>query len=296
MRVFLTGITGHVGSAVGRALVTAGHEVTALVRAPRTVDRRMATQVTLLQGDLRDVRTYATHLDGFDAVVHTAFEYSNNEEVVGTEATALGAFLFALESSAIGRVISTSSAFLMSNKGARRTVTEDFPLPAGESLVPRLILEQLIATHPQGAAVRVGLVYGGARGTIAALLDELQGGADLGPLLRRRNRWSVIHVEDLARLYLAVLESRASGVFHGTDGVPLPAGEAVRITRDCYREMSGDRGASGGRPCLLQRFEVLERDVAVVPVRSLEIGWKPRHATMAAGIRSAYADWAATRS
>ena len=72
MRIFLTGATGYIGSAVLDALLRAGHQVTALVRTPQAADALSPRGVVPVLGDLKTVKSYRAAAEGFDAYVHTA--------------------------------------------------------------------------------------------------------------------------------------------------------------------------------------------------------------------------------
>src|SRR5882672_7242927 len=74
MRIFLTGATGYVGSAVLDALLRAGHEVDALVRTPEKVEQVSLRGVHPLVGDLTDPATYAAAAEESDRIIHTAFD------------------------------------------------------------------------------------------------------------------------------------------------------------------------------------------------------------------------------
>ena len=76
MRVFLTGATGYIGSAVLEALVKAGHEVTALVRNQAGAERLRDRAARCVTGDLSSWDGIRAHAEGHDAYVHTAFEWT----------------------------------------------------------------------------------------------------------------------------------------------------------------------------------------------------------------------------
>src|SRR4029453_4705518 len=76
MRVFLTGGTGYIGSAVLDALLRAGHRVTALVRDPEKAERLTARGAHAIVGELGTPKTYLAPLENIEAVVHAAFEKS----------------------------------------------------------------------------------------------------------------------------------------------------------------------------------------------------------------------------
>src|SRR5687767_151948 len=82
MRIFLTGATGYVGSAVMDALVRNSHEVTALVRDPEKRDRISRRSVKPLIGELSKPASYAAAAEAADSIVHAAFEYSTRGQQV----------------------------------------------------------------------------------------------------------------------------------------------------------------------------------------------------------------------
>src|SRR5687767_4327128 len=76
MRVFLTGGTGYIGSAVLDALLRAGHRVTAIVRDPEQAARLTTRGATAVVADLGKPKTFASAIEGSEAVIHTAYEAS----------------------------------------------------------------------------------------------------------------------------------------------------------------------------------------------------------------------------
>ena len=75
MRIFLTGATGYIGSAVLDALLRANHQITALVRTPQAADTLAVRGVTPVLGDLKTVKSYraaSDGFDGFDSYIHIA--------------------------------------------------------------------------------------------------------------------------------------------------------------------------------------------------------------------------------
>src|SRR5512141_2533181 len=91
MKVFLTGATGYVGSAVLDALLRGGHTVTALERDSEKADRMRAREVTPAVGTLGNPRTYKTAASACDAIIHTALESS--PKVAEIDRTAVDALL-----------------------------------------------------------------------------------------------------------------------------------------------------------------------------------------------------------
>ena len=86
MRIFLTGATGYVGSAVLHALVRGGHEVSTLHRNPRESAHASLPDTRTVVGDLSEPETYTAAAEACDAIVHTAFEASKRGPQVDRQA------------------------------------------------------------------------------------------------------------------------------------------------------------------------------------------------------------------
>src|SRR5262245_26292986 len=82
MKIFLTGATGYIGSAVLDAALRGGHQVTALVRDPEKAERVSLRGVTPVVGELSRPASYAAAAEQGDAIVHTAFEHSKRGQAV----------------------------------------------------------------------------------------------------------------------------------------------------------------------------------------------------------------------
>jgi nucleoside-diphosphate-sugar epimerase len=222
MRIFLTGATGYVGSAVLHALQRGGHDVVALFRDPREAERRAALGVEPVLGDLADPRTYARAAEACDAIVHTALAGSGRGPHVDRQAVdaLLGA---AIRRTATGRtstVVYTSGVWVLGNTSGQ--ATEEAPVRPTPLVAWRPEHETLVLDAGRGrllrtAVVRPGIVYGGGRGIIADLLKTAANG-----LVRvvgdGQNHWACVHDRDLADLYLRiVVNPEASGIYHAND-------------------------------------------------------------------------------
>src|SRR5215207_3072758 len=82
MRIFLTGATGYIGSAVMDSLLRGGHEVTALVRTPEKAEQVSGRGVHPIIGELSKPASYAVAAESADAIVHTALESSKGTQKV----------------------------------------------------------------------------------------------------------------------------------------------------------------------------------------------------------------------
>lgn len=206
MKVLLTGGTGYIGSVVLEALVTHGHEVTAIVRradAAATVSTAGAQAVI---GDATDVTWLASQLRLVDGAIHTAAPSEGAE-----------AFDRAIVTAVIEAFGGTSKPFVHTGGiwayGDNPAITEESsrnapPLVAWRAGVEATILESDVATslvepavvHGRGGGL-LTLLASGPRGVDGAL--ELIGSGE--------QHWTTVHVDDLAELYRLVLEN-GSGV------------------------------------------------------------------------------------
>jgi nucleoside-diphosphate-sugar epimerase len=222
MRIFLTGATGYIGSAVLEALVRGGQQVTALVRDPEKAERVALRGVTPVLGDLSKPASYTAAAAAADGIIHTAFDYSPRR---GEEVDRMA--IESLTSAARQRAGGGQSPFLIYTSGVwvlgktTKPVAEDAPVNPTPLVAWRPEHERLVlAAGTNGvrtAVVRPGIVYGGARGIIGDMLKDALNG-----LVRivgsGKNHWPCVYDRDLADVYLKVaLNEGASGVFHAND-------------------------------------------------------------------------------
>jgi nucleoside-diphosphate-sugar epimerase len=221
MRIFLTGATGYVGSAVMEALLRGGHEVTALVRDPEKAERVSLRGVQPVIGELSKPAGYAEAATNADAIVHTAFESSARRQKVDRQAidTLLDA---AGRRAAAGHracFVYTSGVWVLGDTQGR--ATEDAPVNPTPLVSWRPDHERLVLDGARGGVrtivIRPGLVYGGARGIIGDLLKDASNGL-VRVIGEGRNHWACIYDRDLADLYARVVTADdASGIFHAND-------------------------------------------------------------------------------
>jgi len=223
MRVFLTGATGYIGSAVCEALVRAGHEVAALVRPSARSRRLQQRGVTLLTGDLADISTNRSALEGFDAFVHTAFDsgVAKDKAEVGkqTDHGVIQTLRDVAWRSGRATFIYTSAIWVLGR--TREPTDETGAAHPPEHLAFRPVHEQLVLEADGGGVraivVRPGIVYGGSRGIVSEMLRDAENGI-VRVVGSGDNRWPLVYDRDLADLYVRLLEhADASGLFHATD-------------------------------------------------------------------------------
>jgi len=221
MRIFLTGATGYIGSAILEASLRAGHHVTALVRDPEKAEQVALRGGHPIVAELAKP-AYAAAAEECDAIVHTAYDSSKQGVALDRLAieTLFGAAARRVDAGVPASVVYTSGTWVLGNTDG--PAAEDAPLKPTPLVAWRPEHEALVRKLSQGGRIRAvivrpGIVYGGARGIISDLLKDARNG-----LVRvvgdGSNHWPCIYDRDLGDLYLRLAtHEEASGVFHATD-------------------------------------------------------------------------------
>ena len=237
MRIFVTGASGWIGSAVVPELVSAGHEVVGLARSEGSAERLEAAGAMVQRGDLDDPVGLAKAAADSDGVVHLAFQHEVAFER-GDFATAAAAERRAVE--AMGEALAASDRPLVLASGTLglavgRVATEDDGLvasdvtraiPAGLRMATALFTLSLRGVGVRSSVLRFPpTVHGdGDQGFMATFVDVARKHGEAGFLGNGANRWPAVHRSDAARLArLAVEKAPAGSVLHavGDEGVPF---------------------------------------------------------------------------
>jgi nucleoside-diphosphate-sugar epimerase len=291
MRVFLTGATGHIGSAVLDALLRAGHRVTALVRDPEKAARLSSRGVTARVGELGAPKTFVEALKETDAVIHTAFESSARG--IDKDRAALDTLFASLQhpcsaSPPRRTFVYTSSVWILGNTS--KPADEGTPVDPAAHVAWRAPHEQLVldagCNGLRTIVVRPGIVYGGARGIVSDILKDALNGMMrvIGP---GKNRWPTVYARDLGDLYARLLESPdASGIYHANDETDERVNDIVEAIADHATQRPEIRHMPlpEARRKLGTYADALALDQRVRSPRARALGWSPSLSSITANV------------
>lgn len=297
MRVFVTGATGYIGSAVVGALARAGHDVTGLVHSPGSADVARELGADPVIGAVEDPDTYQDRAAEADALVHLAFDFGAPVE---TDRAAIETLLDAARGARGERVVVYTSGCWVVGDTGDTPADEDAELDPPEIVAWRPDHERHVlgASGDDGvvtAVVRPGMVYGGTGGIVTGLSESADRTGAAEFVGSGENRWSLVHREDLAEAYREIVERGAEGVFHVVDASP------VRVI-DAARAASEAAGAGGevrsiplerARESLGPMADALVLDQVLSAQRVRDLGWRPERASFLDAAGGAYREYRA---
>lgn len=289
MKILVTGGTGYVGNAVVAALCRAGHDVRALVRSrdkARLVERFGAKAV---EGDIARPDTLAALVKTADAVIHTAAQASTDAGWV--DRRLVESLLDAVaQSDGLRRFIYTSGVWVLGDTGGKFVDESASTKHPAEIVAWRPGVEALIdngmARGITAWTIRPGVVYGGSGGITGMMFASAEKEGAVRIIGEGRNHWAVVHRDDLADLYVRVVEQAPAGhIFNATDG--------SRLTVKAIAEVLSRSAGCGGKvvttplPAAIQNMGpfadalAVDQQVSGVLAERL-LGWEPRHRSVVA--------------
>jgi nucleoside-diphosphate-sugar epimerase len=287
MRVFVTGATGFVGSAVVQELLAAGHKVLGLARSEAGAKALGVAGAEVQRGALDDLDSLSQGAAQADGVIHTAFihDFSKFKESCETDRQAITALGGALAGSDRPLIVTSGTGLLPSG----RLATED-DLPA--TAMPRIASEEAA----NAAASR------GVRVSIMRLPPSVHGDGDHGfvPLLinlarekgvavyagEGTNVWPAVHRLDAARLYRLVLEQGAAAPrYHGVaeEGIPFRDITEVIGRRLNVPVMSKSPEEAAQHFGWFAHFAAMNTPASSAKTRQA-LGWRPSQPTLIADL------------
>jgi nucleoside-diphosphate-sugar epimerase len=288
MRVFVTGASGHIGSALVPELLKNGHEVVGLARSDRSAAILEATGAEVHRGDLDDLDCLRDAAAKADGVVHLAFKHEAMRSgdylsAVADDLKAIEAMGAALEGS--GKpFVGTGGTLMLAFSGIKgRPGTEQDVVTGG----PRVDAENTVTTGFAERGIRSSIVR--LSPIVHSSLDHTGFAHILIGIARDKgvagyvgdgaNRWPAVHTLDAARLYRLALESAPAGSrLHGVaeEGVPFREIAGVIGRRLNLPVVSIDERDANEHFGMLGMFAGLDNWTSNAATRQL-LGWEPAH-------------------
>lgn len=218
MRVFVTGASGHIGSALVPDLLAAGHQVVGLARSEASAVALKSAGAEARRGSLDDLDVLRDAAAAADGVIHLAYKHdiSFSGDYAGAAAAdlrAIEAMGAALEGSGKPLVV-TSGTLLLSYAAPGRVATEDDGLPSGPRIDSENAAVALAAHGVRSSVVRLAPSVHSSldrHGFVPILIELARKNGAAAYVGDGTSRWPAVHTLDAARLYRLALESAPAG-------------------------------------------------------------------------------------
>ncbi len=288
MRIFVTGASGHVASAVIPELLNNGHQVVGLARSDASAEAVAKLGAEVRRGDLDDLDGLRQAASEADGVIHLAFKHElmlsgRFEAAVDSDLAATQALGEALRGSN-KPFVTTSGTLMLAMAGINgRPGTEDDQIPAGPRVDAANYTIGLAQEGVRSAVIRLApMVHSDLdhHGFTHALIEFARQNGVAAYVGDGSNRWPAANTYDIGVLYrLAVERGPAGATYHGTgdDGIPRKViaetiANKLGVQAESITEQEAPRYLG-----FLAAFASLDNPTSNARTREV-LGWEPSHA------------------
>ncbi len=294
MKIFLTGGSGYIGGATALRLKKAGHDVLALVRSEEKGRHLKEAGIKLAVGDLANPAGYAAAAYGRAAVVHTAIDYAG--ATAELDRKTINAARELLRGAVGATFIYTSGCWVYgATDGVADETTPIKPVRASAWRVPHEELALGMAKDGiRSVVVRPAIVYGGRGGIPGTFFATALKGGAAQLVGDGANHWPLVHVDDLAELYVRLVERGPAGSIYiaadASQHTQREVGQAA--SRAAGKDGKVEAVAPDGSP--FQEALTLEQRLSSEKARN-DLDWRPRHESFASEADQLFKSWKASQ-
>lgn len=283
MRVFVTGATGWIGTAVVKELIAAGHRVLGMAHSDAGEAKLRAAGLDAYRADLREPEQLAGGVRECDATIHLAF-HMDFSDFAGINKIDREAIAVMLDAGHGKPFVGTNGTLIVAHPGKIALETDD--IAVASPLAIRLQAEKLVLAAG-GSVVRLAPTVHGAgdHGFVAMLAKLARTNGVAGYLGDGQQHWPAVHRDDAARLYRLAIEASPNRVLHGT----AEPGITQRAIAEAIGEAVGvpARSAPPDHFGWLAAVVGLDNRASSTATQQL-LGWQPRELRLLADIRANY--------
>jgi nucleoside-diphosphate-sugar epimerase len=228
MRVFVTGATGFIGTAITKELISKGHQVLGLARSDSSANKLIAAGAEVHRGDLEDLDSLRSGAEAADGVIHAGFihDFTRFQEVCAVDRQAIETIAEVLKGSDRPLVITSGTALVSPGRLATENV-----IPPFNPAFPRA--SEVAADEAAAKGVRTSVIRlspsvhgeGDLHGFVPILINLAKQKGVSAYIGEGLNRWNAVHRLDAAQLYRLALENEKAKPgtrFHGAAEQEIP--------------------------------------------------------------------------